>query len=497
MTQPSTSPASPVETGREDGVGRPASPRLSVIGTGYLGATHAACMAELGFEVLGVDVDPAKIERLARGEVPFHEPGLPELLRTHVESGRLRFTTDVEEAARWADVHFIGVGTPQQAGSSAADLTYVDAAVTSLAQAIDRDALIVGKSTVPVGTARRLTGLVAEVRAAAGLPGDVELAWNPEFLREGFAVQDTLTPDRLVIGTSGPRAEPILRRVYARQLAAETPWVSTDLETAELVKVAANAFLATKISFINAFSEITETVGGDIRTLADAIGHDARIGRRFLNAGVGFGGGCLPKDIRALQARVSELGLDRTMRFLAEVDDINLRRRERVVDLAVEMLSTAHGHEAAAAGPYGGTTTGSGEEVLNGARIAVLGVTFKPDSDDVRDSPALDVAARLYSAGADVRVYDPEGSANAAARFPRLDYVGSLDEAVEGAELTLLLTEWQEFREMDPEAVGGKVADRLLIDGRNVLDTAAWEAAGWAVTGLGHRFDPASVTARR
>ena len=332
MTE-TTAPAAPAE--------QEAAPRLSVIGTGYLGATHAACMAELGFEVLGVDVDPAKIERLARGEVPFHEPGLPELLRTHVASGRLRFTTDVAEAARWADVHFIGVGTPQKVGETAADLSYVDAAVASLAAAIDRDALIVGKSTVPVGTARRLAELVRTVRAEAGLPGEVELAWNPEFLREGFAVRDTLTPDRLVIGMHGPRAEGILRRVYARQLAADTPWISTDLETAELVKVAANAFLATKISFINAFSEITENVGGDIGTLADAIGHDARIGRRFLNAGVGFGGGCLPKDIRALQARVSELGLDRTMRFLAEVDDINLRRRDRVVDLAVQVLSAA------------------------------------------------------------------------------------------------------------------------------------------------------------
>ena len=484
MTE-TTAPAAPAE--------QEAAPRLSVIGTGYLGATHAACMAELGFEVLGVDVDPAKIERLARGEVPFHEPGLPELLRTHVASGRLRFTTDVAEAARWADVHFIGVGTPQKVGETAADLSYVDAAVASLAAAIDRDALIVGKSTVPVGTARRLAELVRTVRAEAGLPGEVELAWNPEFLREGFAVKDTLTPDRLVVGVAGPRAEPLLREVYAAQLAADTPWICTDLETAELVKVAANAFLATKISFINAFSEITETVGGDIGTLADAIGLDTRIGRRFLNAGVGFGGGCLPKDIRALQARVSELGLDRTMRFLAEVDDINLRRRDRVVDLAVQMLSATHATEAGASAPRGGKTTGPARPVLQGRRIAVLGVTFKPDSDDVRDSPALDVANRLFTAGADVRVYDPEGNANAAARFPRLDYVGSADAALEGAELVLLLTEWAEFRALDPEEAGRRVASRLLIDGRNVLDVGAWGEAGWTVVGLGHRFDPETL----
>ncbi|HEY4616093.1 MAG TPA: nucleotide sugar dehydrogenase, partial [Citricoccus sp.] len=295
-------------------------------------------MAELGFEVVGLDIDPAKIEALSAGELPFHEPGLAELLRRHVDSGRLRFTTSYAEVGAWAEVHFIGVGTPQKPGESAADLRYVDAAARSLAQHITRDALIVGKSTVPVGTAARLATLIATTRARAGLPGEVELAWNPEFLREGFAVKDTLSPDRLVVGVASEHAEQVLRQVYAQSLAEHTPWIATDYETAELVKVAANAFLATKISFINAFSEITETVGGDIGTLADAIGHDPRIGRKFLNAGVGFGGGCLPKDIRALQARVSELGLDRTMRFLAEMDDINLRRRDRVVDLAVQVL---------------------------------------------------------------------------------------------------------------------------------------------------------------
>ncbi|WP_238693328.1 UDP-glucose/GDP-mannose dehydrogenase family protein, partial [Micrococcus sp. HSID17227] len=428
MTE-TTAPAAPAE--------QEAAPRLSVIGTGYLGATHAACMAELGFEVLGVDVDPAKIERLARGEVPFHEPGLPELLRTHVASGRLRFTTDVAEAARWADVHFIGVGTPQKVGETAADLSYVDAAVASLAAAIDRDALIVGKSTVPVGTARRLAELVRTVRAEAGLPGEVELAWNPEFLREGFAVRDTLTPDRLVIGTHGPRAAGILRRVYARQLADDTPWISTDLETAELVKVAANAFLATKISFINAFSEITENVGGDIGTLADAIGHDARIGRRFLNAGVGFGGGCLPKDIRALQARVSELGLDRTMRFLAEVDDINLRRRDRVVDLAVQVLSAARDgriRRAEASGPaptpasvhgrrslprgsgFGGACRPRAFRALQ-ARVSELGLDrtmrFLAGVDDInlrRRDRVVDLAVQVLSAARDGRIRRAEAS---------------------------------------------------------------------------------------
>ena len=438
--------------------------RITVIGTGYLGATHAACMAELGFEVLGVDIDPAKIEALAQGILPFHEPGLPELLRRHVASGRLRFTTSFEEAGAWGDVHFIGVGTPQRAGEHAADLRFVDSAVRSLAEHITLDALIVGKSTVPVGTARRLKGLIAKhVR-----PGvTVGLAWNPEFLREGFAVKDTLTPDRLVFGVDDPAHEAVLGSMYATALEKDTPLVVTDFETAELVKVAANAFLATKISFINAFSEITETVGGDIRTLADAIGFDARIGRKFLNAGVGFGGGCLPKDIRALQARASELGLDQSMRFLTEVDQINLRRRERVVHLAEGML-----------------------EDLIGKKIAILGVAFKPDSDDVRDSPALDVAVRLYNSGADVSVYDPQANQNAARRFPRLDYVNSIDAACSDADLVILLTEWREFRDLQPADLERLTESRRIIDARNVLDADEWESSGWEFVALGRRYSP-------
>lgn len=439
------------------------SPKISVIGTGYLGATHAACMAELGFEVIGLDVDPVKIARLSEGKLPFHEPGLPELLVKHVNSGRLRFTTSYEEVGAWADIHFIGVGTPQRSEDGGADLCYVDAAVVSLAENITKDALIVGKSTVPVGTARRLKDLL---KAHARPGADVELAWNPEFLREGFAVKDTLTPDRLVIGTESQRAESTLREVYAAALARDTPLVVTDFETAELVKVAANAFLATKISFINAFAEVTETVGGDIRTLADAIGYDERIGRKFLNAGVGFGGGCLPKDIRALQARASELGLHRTMDFLDDVDDINLRRRGRVVTLAHQLLDNSVANK----------------------RIAVLGVAFKPDSDDVRDSPALDIAGQLYNQGADVTVYDPEGNANAERRFPRLRYVDSTEAATTDADLVLLLTEWKEFRSLQPDELAAFVAGKRIIDGRNVLAHAEWEAAGWTVAALGRKF---------
>ncbi len=441
------------------------SMKISVVGTGYLGVTHAACMAELGFEVIGVDVDPHKVRMLSEGHLPFHEPGLGELLRTHVESGRLRFTTDYEQVAEWADVHFIGVGTPQRNDGHGADMRYVDAAVTELATRIRGKALIVGKSTVPVGTARRLHALIA---ATADPEAEITLAWNPEFLREGYAVRDTMTPDRLVLGCEEAGSEAILRQVYARALDAGTPVIVTDLETAELVKVAANAFLATKISFINSFAEITETIGGDITVLADALGHDARIGRKFLNAGVGFGGGCLPKDIRALQARTSELGLTHTMGFLAEVDEINLRRRERVVRLSHAML----------------------QDQLVGARVAVLGVSFKPDSDDVRDSPALDIAVRLFNAGADVLVYDPEGNKNAAERFPRLFYANDLAEAVANADLVLLLTEWAEFKALVPADLEQLVAARRLIDGRNVLSRSQWEEAGWEIVGMGQHYAP-------
>lgn len=437
------------------------APRLTVIGTGYLGATHAACMAELGFEVLGVDTDQHKIDDLSLGKLPFHEPDLPDLLQKHVASGRLRFTTSIEEAAAFGDIHFIAVGTPQRAGEGSADMQYVDAAVTELAKAIRGKALIVGKSTVPVGTSRRLKTVIAEVKDA---DSSIDFAWNPEFLREGFAVKDTLHPDRLVIGTDSSDADFQLREVYADALSRNTPFISTDFETAELVKVAANAFLATKISFINAFAEVTETVGGDIRTLADAIGHDKRIGRKFLNAGVGFGGGCLPKDIRALQARVSELGLDHTMRFLNEIDEINLRRRDRVVYLATDLLGK-----------------------LEGKTVTILGTAFKPNSDDVRDSPALDIAGRLYNSGADVNVYDPKANANAAKRFPRLNYCESLTEAVKGTELVLLLTEWELFKNMKPSDLEPYVKQRTIIDARNVLEVALWQDSSWDIHTLGRR----------
>lgn len=435
--------------------------RMTVIGTGYLGATHAACMAELGHEVLGVDVDAAKIEALQAGKVPFFEPGLPEVLERNIEAGRLNFTTDYAQAAEFAKVHFLGVGTPQRHGSYAADMTYVKAVITDLVPQLTGDNLILGKSTVPVGTAAELQDMANEL-APAGTT--VEIAWNPEFLREGYAVKDTITPDRIVLGVQeGGRAEEVAREVYAQPLAADTPFIVTDLQTAELVKVAANAFLATKISFINAVSEICEIAGADVTQLADAIGYDDRIGRKFLGAGLGFGGGCLPKDIRAFMARAGELGADQALTFLREVDAINMRRRDRVVDLA----------KASFAGS------------LLGHRVTVLGCAFKPNSDDVRDSPALSVAGSLSLAGAAVTVYDPEGMVNAKKVFPTLNYAADCESALRDAELVILATEWKEFKELDPAAAGELVSRRHVIDGRNVFDVEAWQTAGWTLDALG------------
>ncbi len=436
--------------------------RVSVFGTGYLGATHAAGMAELGHDVVGIDIDEAKVATLARGEVPFFEPGLPELISKHVASGRLRFTTDAREAAD-ADVHFIGVGTPQKNGEHAADLRFVDAVIEGLAPLLKRPTVILGKSTIPVGTAARLA---ARVRDIAPAGDSVDLGWNPEFLREGFAVEDTLRPDRLVLGIdkSRPgRIEEMARLVYADALGRGTPFLVTDLATAELVKVSANAFLATKISFINAISEVCDATGADVMELAEAIGYDERIGRKFLGAGLGFGGGCLPKDIRAFMARAGELGVHQALAFLHEVDAVNMRRRDHVVDMAAREL--------------GGTVVGRS--------IAVLGAAFKPNSDDVRDSPALDVAGRLHLMGADVRVYDPEAMKNAAAAWPTLHFTEGVEDAVRGAELVVVATEWREFKDADPARLGEIAARRVVIDGRNCLDADAWTAAGWIYRGLG------------
>ncbi|SDN55145.1 UDP-glucose/GDP-mannose dehydrogenase family protein [Geodermatophilus sp. DSM 45219] len=436
--------------------------RISVVGCGYLGAVHAASMAELGHEVVGVDVDERKVAALGEARAPFYEPGFEDLLARTLATGRLRFSTEIAAAAG-SQVHFVCVGTPQKRGEYAADLRYVEAAAESLLGVIESGELVVGKSTVPVGTAARLADLVGEK-----VPGAM-LVWNPEFLREGFAVQDTLHPDRLVYGLpDGPdraTAERVLDEVYAPIVARQTPKVVTDYATAEMVKTAANSFLATKISFINAMAELCEATGADVKQLADAIGYDDRIGRKFLNAGLGFGGGCLPKDIRAFMARAGELGADQALTFLREVDNINMRRRIRMVELAREVCDGS----------------------LLGKHIAVLGAAFKPDSDDIRDSPALNVAAQLQLQGAVVTVTDPAAIENSRRLWPQLDYATTPEEAAERADAVLVLTEWRQYRELDPVAFGEVVASKRVLDGRNALDREAWTAAGWTYRALGRR----------
>ena len=430
--------------------------KLSVIGTGYLGATHAACMASLGFEVIGFDTESSKIESLVKGKVPFYEPGLEELLAQQITSGRLKFTKEINDLSD-CDVHFICVGTPQVQGGIAADLTYVNSALESVAAIAKKGSLVVGKSTVPVGTAQRLRNRLLEINS------EVDLAWNPEFLREGFAVEDTLKPNRLVVGVTNDRTEQILKEVYASNLKDNTPWVRADLPTSELVKVAANSFLATKISFINAMAEICEAADGDVTVLAKAIGYDPRIGHRFLQAGIGFGGGCLPKDIRAFMARAEELGAKQAVKFLEEIDEINLRARQRIIELVRLDLSND----------------------LKNKRVAILGAAFKPDSDDVRDSPALDIAAQIQEAGAVVTVHDPKAIKNAQKRFPALRFEENINQTLADSNIVLHLTEWKIYRDINPAEVKSLVKDCIIIDGRNALDRELWIKAGWKFRALG------------
>lgn len=429
---------------------------LSVIGTGYLGATHATCMTSLGYTVVGVDSDKEKIARLSRGELPFYEPGLEELLREQLATGRLTFSSDFEDLAN-ADVHFICVGTPQKENSLAADLSFVESAIESVMPFLKPGSLVVGKSTVPVGTAQALNK-----RLAASAPQS-ELAWNPEFLREGFAIEDTLRPNRIVVGVTSDKAEETLREVFAPLLEIGTPWIRADLPTSELVKVAANSFLATKISFINAMAEVCEAAGADVTVLSQAIGYDPRIGNKFLQAGIGFGGGCLPKDIRAFMARADELGANQALEFLREIDAINIRARRRVIEVVFKLLG----------------------KDLSGFKIAVLGAAFKPESDDVRDSPALDIASQLHGTGAKVTVHDPKAIENARKRFPELSFADEIKDCLDGADIVLHLTEWREYRELKPFDLINLVNNPLILDGRNALDREEWIRAGWSFHALG------------
>jgi UDPglucose 6-dehydrogenase len=432
---------------------------ISVIGTGYLGATHAACLAACGHQVVGIDRDRDKVARLASGAAPFHEPGLGDLLRSAVGAGRLRFDADTAAAVE-AEVHFLCVGTPQRAGGHAADLSALHAAVDDLAPRLESPCLVVGKSTVPVGTARTLAVRLREQAPAADT---VRVAWNPEFLREGHAVEDSLRPDRLVLGVEDDESDQVLRQVYASMITAGVPVVRTDLETAELAKVSANVMLAARISLVNLLAEVCEAADADVADLTTILGLDDRIGSRFLRPGVGYGGGCLPKDTRAFVARAEELGVGGPAALLREVDAINMRQRARTIDLTVRKL--------------GGSVTGR--------RVGVLGAAFKAGSDDVRDSPALDVAATLQARGADVVVYDPAAAANVRRVQPRLRTAGSVEDACRDADVVLVLTDWEEFRGIDPVALSAVVRTPRVVDGRLALDPDKWRAAGWDLHALG------------
>lgn len=428
--------------------------KISVIGAGYLGATHAICMASLGHEVVVVDIDSRKIAQLNSGALPFFEPGLAELLNKVRSTNKIKFTTDISEVSE-CEINFLCIGTPQTANSLAADLSALKGAFASLIAVAKAGSLVVGKSTVPVGTAQQLADEIERNKKS------LTLNWNPEFLREGHALVDTLEPNRIVIGAQSPAAARALADFY-RVVSPKAPQFITNFPTAELVKVSANAFLATKISFINAISEVSDATGADVTLLADAIGIDDRIGRKFLGAGIGFGGGCLPKDIRAFLARGEELGVGASLQFLTEVDRTNQRARTRAVDIAVKEL-------------------GEPSE----KKIAVLGAAFKPDSDDVRDSPALEIANTLAQLGANVFVTDPRALKNAAEKIPELNYCESITETLRDADLIMLLTEWSEYRALDPVEVKKLVKSATIFDGRNALDVARWQSAGWRLLALG------------
>ena len=432
--------------------------RISVIGLGYLGATHAVAMATLGHEVIGIEPDQSRLEPLKNGVVPFYEPGLQDALKKVIAAGKLSFQNSHDEKSAAAEVHFICVGTPQQKGKETADTSYVFSAAKQLAAVLKPESLVVGKSTVPVGTARHLISSIQEI---AGF--EPRLCWNPEFLREGTALEDSLAPDRIVIGSNDPLINKNLKDCYQQILDTGTPLLELDLETAELVKVSANAFLATKISFINAMAEIAEAAGADAVKLAEAIGMDSRIGKSFLRTGIGFGGGCLPKDIRGFIARADELGVGSSLKFLTEVDNINLRRRQRVIDLAVAELEDP-GHK----------------------KVSVLGISFKPDSDDLRDSPALDIALGLQAKGAQVIVHDPVSLAALEARQTGLSVAEEVLEATKDADLIILGTEWAEYRKLDPSTLNPKT--KTIIDGRNVLSVNDWQKAGFKVIALGRNI---------
>ncbi len=434
--------------------------KISVIGLGYLGTTHAVAMAQLGHHVIGIEPDDTRIQALAAGILPFFEPGLEDALRQAVSSGNISFQTQHDDLSAASDIHFICVGTPQISGQQSADTSYVFAAASQLAAVLKPSSLVVGKSTVPVGTARNLITTMQEISGFTP-----RLCWNPEFLREGTALADSMSPDRIVIGSDDPEYNQALKTCYQTMTDQGIPILELDLETTELVKVSANAFLATKISFINAMAEIAEASGADAVRLAEAIGLDNRIGKSFLRTGIGFGGGCLPKDIRGFIARADELGVGESLAFLKEVDQINLRRRQRIVSLATEELGQ-----------------------VSNKKITMLGISFKPDSDDLRDSPALEIALRLQALGGIFTVHDPVSLEALEKKSSGLISESDLLAALKDADLVILGTEWVEYKKLDPEALSSLPRVKTIIDGRNILNVESWQKAGWRIIAPGRNI---------
>ena len=429
-----------------------------MIGSGYVGLVSGACFAEFGADVTCVDVDAGKIERLQRGEVPIYEPGLDALMAGNVAAGRLRFTTELSPAVGEADLVFIAVGTPTRRGDGHADLSYVYAAARDVAKHLQGYTVIVDKSTVPVGTARQVARIVREERPDA----DFDVASNPEFLREGAAISDFMRPDRVVIGVESPRAEALLRELYRPLNLIETPILATGLESAELIKYASNAFLATKISFINEISTLCEAVGADVHAVARGMGLDGRIGRKFLHPGPGYGGSCFPKDTLALVRIAQEHGV--SSRIVEAVVEVNAAQKARMLK---KIRAALGGNEA-------------------GKTIAVLGLTFKPETDDMRDAPALAILPTLLEKGAVVRAHDPQGVEEAKKVLPSgIDYRADIYETLTGADAVVLLTEWNAYRGLDLARVKALMRGDVFVDLRNVYEPRRMREAGFRYDSVG------------
>jgi UDPglucose 6-dehydrogenase len=442
---------------------------VAVIGTGYVGLVSGACFSEFGVSVVCVDKDADKIARLKRGEMPIYEPGLDQLVESNVKAGRLSFTTDTKAAVAGADAVFIAVGTPSRRGDGHADLSYVFAAAEEIAASLTGYAVVVTKSTVPVGTGRKVEAILRKARPAGGF----DVASNPEFLREGAAIEDFMHPDRVVIGAESERAREVMRALYRPLFLIETPMLFTSIETAELIKYAANSFLATKITFINEVADLCEKLGADVQDVAKGIGLDGRIGRKFLHAGPGYGGSCFPKDCLALVRTAQEAKAP--LSIVETVVNVNEQRKRQMADKVIQAC--------------GGS--------VKGKTLALLGLTFKPNTDDMRDSPSLAIVPALLAAGAQVRAFDPEGMAEAKKLMPDIGYCGNSYETMEGADALVLVTEWNEFRALDLARVKTLLKTPTVIDLRNIYKPADMAAAGFFYTSVGRATPAASPAALR